>query len=370
MTERVEDARVGDQSFTRILDHASVRAAARDWDTFTSATPFRVPIPEESDVRPVRQVPIEFDPPEHGAFRRIVEPRFSRAAAQTHRRGVAEVVESAVSTALDTGTLAVVDDLALPVVSQALAATLGHPADRDRLASWGLHVFTDPETGRRRRNEDLDTYLAERVDQALTDPGDDLFGDLAQASIDGRPLTRDELLGYGYLVLAGGRDTVIASIAGALAHLAAHPHDHARLRDEPDLIPTAVEEFVRVVSPLGEIGRTVATPTTLGDTALVPGDLVSLCFASANHDPTVFDAPDECRLDRRPNRHLGFGHGPHTCLGAPLARMELAVVLEVFTRRVGSATRLDQPVSTPSAAGSTHADVPTGLRLGVRPVPL
>ncbi len=233
MTERVEDARGGDQSFPRILDHAPVRAAARDWETFTSATPFRVPIPEESDVRPVRQVPIEYDPPEHGALRRLVEPHFSRAAAQRHRPGITALVEGILSHAVEAGELAVVDELAIPVVSQAIAATLGRPDDRERLASWGLHVFADPATGRRRRNPDLDDYLADRVDAAMAGPTDDLFGDLAGATLDGRPLSRDELLGYGYLVLAGGRDTVIGSIAGALAHLASVPADLAGCGPSP-----------------------------------------------------------------------------------------------------------------------------------------
>ena len=112
-----------------------------------------------------------------------------------------------------------VDGFAIPIVAHAIAVTMGLPGDTARLVSWGLHVFTDPATGERRANAELDEYLAERVDAALGEPGDgnvddDIFGDLARADFDGRRLTRDELLGYGYLVLAGGRDTVIASIAG------------------------------------------------------------------------------------------------------------------------------------------------------------
>ncbi len=122
-----------------------------------------------------------------------------------------------------------------------------------------------------------------------------------------------------------------------------------------------------MLSPLGEIGRTVAAPTTLGGTELEEGRLVSLCFAAANHDPAVFDDPDRCRLDRRPNRHVGFGHGPHTCLGAPLARMELAVVLETFCRLVGEASVIEGIDTRAGSTTSTHATVPTGLRLRLRP---
>jgi cytochrome P450 len=321
-------AQVGDQHFTLILGYEHLRQAARDWTTFTSATPFRVPIPEESALRPVQQYPIETDPPEHGGYRRLIEARFSRVAAEQHRPAFTQLVDRLLDAALDDGELHVVDRLAIPAVAHAIALTMGLPDDTERLVSWGLHVFTDPTTKRRRRNDDLDAYLADRVDAALADPGDDIFGDLARAELDGRRLTRDELLGYGYLVLAGGRDTVIASIAGALWHLATHPADLAALRSAPDGIPTAVEEFLRYLSPLAHIGRTVATDGTLGDHQFREGELVSLCFAAANRDPRAFEAPEECRLDRRPNRHVAFGHGPHTCLGAPLARMELAVVLE------------------------------------------
>jgi cytochrome P450 len=334
--EEFRSARAGAQDFTLILGYDHLKQAARDWTTFTSATPFRVPIPEESALRPVQQYPIETDPPEHGAYRRLVEARFSRSAAEGHRRALTTLVDRLLDNALDDGVLHVVDRFAVPVVAHAIALTMGLPDDTDRLVSWGLHVFTDPATKQRRRNDDLDDYLAERVDAALDGPGDDIFGDLARADLDGRRLTRDELLGYGYLVLAGGRDTVIASIAGALWHLGRHPADLAALRADPGRIPTAIEEFLRHLSPLAHIGRTVATDGELGEHRFHAGELVSLCFAAANRDPRVFEAPDECRLDRRPNRHVAFGHGPHTCLGAPLARMELGVVLERFLTRVAT----------------------------------
>jgi cytochrome P450 len=328
--EEFRPAQVGDQTFTLVLGYDHLKQVARDWTTFTSATPFRVPIPEESALRPVRQYPIETDPPDHGAYRRLIEHRFSRSAADAHRPAVSAHVDALLADALAVGTLDVVDGFAIPIVAHAIALTMGLPDDTPRLVAWGLHVFRDPHTGERRANADLDRYLAERVDAALAHPGDDLFGDLARAELDGRRLTRDELLGYGYLVLAGGRDTVIASIAGALWHLATHPETVAALRDDPAGIAAAVEEFLRYITPLAHIGRTVTVDTEIDGHRFAAGELVSLCFAAANRDPRVFDAPEQCRVDRKPNRHVAFGHGPHTCIGAPLARMELAVVIERF----------------------------------------
>ncbi len=341
--ERFPRARVGDQEFTLITGYDDLRQAARNWAAFTSATPFRVPIPEESELRPVRQYPIETDPPEHGRYRELIDARFSRAAAEAHRPALVALVDRLLDEALAVGQLRVVDGFAIPVVATAIALTLGRADDVDRLVSWGLHVFSDPTTGQRRRNDDLDRYLAERVDGARHRPGDDLFGDLARATIEGRPLTRDEMLGYGYLVLAGGRDTVIASIAGALRHLATDPGAATTLRADVTLIPTAVEEYLRVLSPLAHIGRTVAAETELGGHPFRTGELVSLCFAAANRDPRVFDDPDECRIGRSPNRHVAFGHGPHTCIGAPLARMELAVVIERFLAKVAHVEVLGPP---------------------------
>ncbi len=332
--EEFRRARAGDQTFTLVLGYDHLKQAARDWTMFTSATPFRVPIPEESQLRPVQQYPIETDPPAHGRYRRLIEHRFSRSAAETHRPAVAAHVDELLAGALAVETMHVVDRFAIPIVAHAIALTMGLPDDTSQLVSWGLHVFKDPVTGERRANAELDRYLAERVDAALAAPGDDIFGDLARADFDGRRLTRDELLGYGYLVLAGGRDTVIAAIAGALWHLATHPDAIAALRNDPAGIPVAVEEYLRYLSPLAHIGRTVTTDGDLGGHRLEQGELVSLCFAAANRDPLVFDTPEQCVIDRKPNRHVAFGHGPHTCIGAPLARMELAVVIERFVAAV------------------------------------
>lgn len=351
--------RAGAQEFTVVNGYDVLKRVARDWKHFTSATPFRVPIPEESAVRPVRQYPIESDPPDHRRYRSIIEPRFSRAAADHHRPALTTLIDALLDDALVVGELEVVRRFALPIVTLGIALTLGRPDDAERFGSWGLHVFVDPDTGERRRNLDLDAYLAERVDSARIDPGDDLFGDLARATFDGRPLTRDEMLGYGYLVLAGGRDTVIHAIGGALAHLGSHAPALAQLRNEPTAIPVAVEEILRWVSPLPSIGRTVATEIELAGRQFRSGELVSLCFAAANRDPREFERPDEFLLTRSPNRHVAFGHGPHTCIGAPLARMELTTVLVRFVSKVASC-ELATPPSPRDSQRRSDGEIATG----------
>ena len=187
---RVDDfgaGEAGDQRFTLINGYRVLKQAARDWERFTSATPFRVPIPEESSVRPVRQYPIETDPPDHGTYRRIIADRFNRAAADRHRPHLAEMVDDLLDQALSTGELHVVESFALPIVARGIALTMGRADDTDRFVSWGLHVFVDPATGERGRDADLDAYLAERVDSARIDPADDIFSDRAQPPCRLRP---------------------------------------------------------------------------------------------------------------------------------------------------------------------------------------
>ena len=185
--------------------------------------------------------------------------------------------------------------------------------------AWGVDVWIDgPDGGRHGKH--VDTYL-DRVFAEVTDhPWTDAFSAIAAARIDDRPLTRDEQLGLGNLILAGGRDTVVKLIAGSIRHLANDPADRASLAVDPARIPIALEELLRFLSPLPRMERI--------DTTAGPEAYVALDFAAANHDPAAFADPDDVDLGRADNRHLAFGTGPHTCIGNHLARLEARVFLE------------------------------------------
>src|SRR5262249_21346564 len=131
-----------------------------------------------------------------------------------------------------------------------------------------------------------------------------------------------------------GFETTADAIGVSLHYLAEHPDDRRRLAADPRLIPTAVDEFLRYVSPIQIFGRNTTREIALHGQTIKEGDVVALSFGSANHDSTVFPDPERCLLDRAPNRHLAFGAGPHLCLGAPVARLELAVTLQEFARRI------------------------------------
>lgn len=324
-----------------ILRHADVRRAAKDWKTFSSDAPFRVPIPSEEDVRAVRQLPIETDPPEHTDYREIVEPFFRRAKDPAVEARVAALVNELVSGALHCDSVEVVREFALPLQSRALTYLLNVPeSEAETWIGWGTHVFRDAAAGGK-KGAALEDYLQRRFDLAERQPGDDFFSALTRARFRGRPLTREEMMGFGNLTFAGGRDTIIQTVASVIAYLGRCPGAFDFLRQDPSRIVLACEEFFRTLTPLTHIGRVCPVETNVHGSTVEPGGRVSLCWASANLDEEAFPAPREVRLDRKPNPHITFGFGAHVCLGAPHARLILRTLLQTCVERVAQVAVLE-----------------------------
>jgi cytochrome P450 len=321
-----------------ILRHEDVRAAAKDWRTFSSDAPFRVPIPSEETVRTMRQLPVETDPPDHTDYRRIVEPFFQRAKDPAVMARVDALIAGMLGQALRMDSIEVVREFALPIQSRALAILLNVPeTEAERWIGWGTHVFRDGDS----KGGALEAYLQARFDQAAGDDGSDFFSALTRATFRGRPLTREEMMGFANLTFAGGRDTVIHTISSVLGYLARHPEALEFLREDSTRIVHAVEEFFRVITPLTHIGRVCPVETDVHGVKVAAGERVSLNWASANRDGTVFDAPDEVRLDRKPNPHLAFGFGAHLCIGAAHARLIVRTLLQRCTRWVSRVVVLE-----------------------------
>lgn len=318
-----------------VLRHEDVRRAAKDWQTFSSDAPFRVPIPSEEDVRSMRQLPIELDPPEHTDYRAIVEPFFQRAKDPVMIEQVEKLIDGMLTRALNRDSIEIVHEFALPVQSRALTYLLNvSESEADTWIGWGIHVFR--VTGGLKKGVALEEYLHAQFDRAEADSGEDFFSALTQAKFHDRPLTREEMMGFANLAFAGGRDTIIHTISCALGHLAAHPESLEYLREDPKRITLASEEFFRVFMPLTHIGRVCPADTEVNGTTVKADGRISLCWSSANFDETVFPAPMEVRLDRKPNPHLSFGFGTHLCLGAPHARLILRTLLRLVCERVKS----------------------------------
>jgi len=310
-----------------ILRHAEVRQAAKDWKTYSSDAPFRVPIPSEEEARSMRQLPIETDPPVHGEYRAIAEPYFQRPKLPEMVAKVEALIDELLRAALARETTEIVHGFALPIQARALTYLLDtDEREADIWIGWGVHVFR--VRGGLKKGVELEDYLTRKFDAVSRAPGRCFFSALTQARFQGRPLTREEMMGFANLTFAGGRDTVIHTIACALGHLAANPEALAYLREDPKRITLASEEFFRFFMPLTHIGRVCPVATSVHGEQVPAGGRVSLGWASANRDESVFPDADVFKIDRKPNPHLSFGFGEHLCLGAPHARLLLRTLLQ------------------------------------------
>jgi cytochrome P450 len=326
-----------------ILRHADVRTAAKDWQTFSSNAPFRVPIPSEEEVRSMRQLPIETDPPEHKEYRAIVEPFFQRSKQTEVIAKVESLIDGRLDEALGRDSIEIVNEFSLPIQSHALTYLLNVPeSEAETYISWGIHVFK-VAGGPFKKGNLLEDYLHEQFERAEAQlgEGEDLFSALTRVEFQGRKLTREEMMGFANLAFAGGRDTIIHSVSSIIAYLAQNPESLEYLREDPKRIVHAGEEFFRYFMPLTHIGRVCPVDTDVHGVPVKADGRVSLGWASANFDDTVFDQPEKVQLDRKPNPHISFGFGTHLCLGAPHARLIVRCLLRALTEKVGKITLLE-----------------------------
>ncbi|PAW59961.1 MAG: cytochrome [Verrucomicrobiia bacterium Tous-C3TDCM] len=329
------------ENILMLLRHEEVRRAAKDWQTFSSDAPFRVPIPSEEDVRSMRQLPIETNPPEHTDYRKIVEPFFQRPKDSAFVAQIEALIDELLDDALGSDSIEIVNDFALKLQSRALTYLLNVPeSEADIWIAWGIHVFK-VTGGEFKKGTTLEDYLQRKFDEVAENPGVDFFSALSQATFRGQPLSRDEMMGFANLAFAGGRDTIIHTVSCVMAHLALEPRSLEFLREDPKRITHASEEFFRVFMPLTHIGRVCPQDTVVHEATVLAGERISLCWASANMDESAFVEPQELRLDRKPNPHLSFGFGAHLCLGAAHARLLLRTLLMKCTERVGAISVVD-----------------------------
>lgn len=298
-----------------------VRAAAKDWPRFSSR------VMGDADVRDYLQLPLEVDPPEHGNYRALLDPILGRRAVAALEPDIRAIAAGLVDRFRVLGRTEAVHEFAVPMVATTIARVFGRPGDAAELTTWGITSWEVAADGVR-SGARLHAYIDRVLDEAARAPGDDAFSRIAAATIDGRALTRVEQVGIASLILAGGRDTVIHVLCGAMWHLAGEPGARARLHAHPEQLPLAIEEYLRFLSPNPGMERRATTGVSGSWGSAASGEIVILGWGPANHDPRAFEAPGEIRLDRRPNPHVAFGSGPHTCIGIHLARLEVRVFLE------------------------------------------
>ncbi|MFZ9766973.1 MAG: cytochrome P450 [Candidatus Limnocylindrus sp.] len=303
----------------RVTGYDSVRAAGRNFERYSSLHQ------GDEDVRTYRQLPLEADPPLHSALRAFLVPFFSKGSLAPYRHGIDADARELIAP-LTSSELEIVRGVGLPLVVRTIARLLDRPNDIEEWVSWGPSVWGDHDG--RRDGAALLAFLQRAVDEGAAGTGGRLFNLLARTPIAGAMLTRDQQIGVGSLLLAGGRDTVMNLIAGIAWMVAAHPAHVAALRGDLAMRTAFIEETLRLTTPLGLMER-IDRGEGGGDPEVSPH--VGLDFASANHDATVFTCPAELRLDRpAASPHVAFGIGPHACVGAPLARMEAHAVLDAL----------------------------------------
>jgi cytochrome P450 len=319
--------------------YEDVRNALLDWELFSSARPGVTSIPA-SVKRDFQEIPLEFDPPDHTPYRKLISQFFTRNAIKELEPGFHDIAAGLLGPMVEAGGGDFVQDFALPYVSRVLAYFLQVPgADSERWIQWAKAIFHGRLTDRAmadRASDEMIAYVDSLAEERRQAPGHDLFSVLVTAQFHGRALTAEELHGYGVLMLNAGQETSVNGIGNSLWYLAEHPDDRERLMREPELLDDAIEEFLRLMSPIQLLGRTTTAQTVLHGRDVPAESTVAMCYAAANRDPERFTDADQCVIDRRPNPHLAFGSGPHTCLGAHLARAEIRVALqEVFRMMPG-----------------------------------
>jgi cytochrome P450 len=292
--------------------------------------------------------PITSDPPFHEIARRLLLAPFSPkaiaalepATRQTCRTLIAEMLERA---AQHHGLADAAVEYAQHIPVQVIAHLLGLPeSDGDKFRHFIHRILEAPgQVAPVSPDDTLVAYLQQFIAERRVDPGDDLISHLTQAEVAGVPLNDDHVEGTVALLLIAGIDTTWSAIGASLWHLARHPEHLARLRAEPELMPFAVEEFLRFYAPV-TMARVVAEDVTVNGAEMKVDDWVLLPFPSANRDAEAFEQADEFVIDRQRNRHAAFGLGIHRCLGSNLARMELRVALEEWVAVVAAFELADE----------------------------
>lgn len=328
--------------FWFVMKSDDIFAAERDPEHFSVAPSML--LPNIGTDEPM--IPIDIDPPEHTAYRRALLPYFTPQIIEGLVPGMREVARGLVQEFLTSEDKDVSRTYARPMPGIVFSRIAGFPEeDWMKFDRWIDEIFygreDDPERAYKAGGQ-VRAYFDNLLDKRQDGPRkEDLIQVLLEAEVNGRPLTRDELLSYCYLLFAGGLDTTAWAIRSSLWYLAQHPEDQQRLREDPDLVSTAGEEFLRTMAPVQGMARTCKKDTTIRGQEIKAGDRLLLVFGSGNRDPEAFEDPDTIKIDRQENKHLAFGAGHHRCLGSNLGRRELVVGLQEFLAAVPSFSLAD-----------------------------
>jgi cytochrome P450 len=376
------DEPAGGPGFWSVVRYDDIVTASRDVRAFSSSRGVSFEEPTDADMAARRTI-IDTDPPAHTKLRTILSGGFTQRAVAVYEHFVASLTEQVLDAGLTAEPFDFVDAVAKEVPIRVLARIMGLPAEDlplfidlgDRLIANTDPDITDVVWGR----DDTDAYRLfpfrspygkqlwdlgrTIVRDRLTAPGDDLLSTLLRAEVDGERLSETDLDNFFSIMVVAGNETTRIAIAQGVLAFCEHPEQWNRLCADPALLEPATEELLRWTCPTHFMRRTAAADTELGGVMIKAGDKVVLWYVSGNRDDAEFTDPDTFDIARSPNRHLSFGRGgPHLCLGAHVARLEIRVVLAALARRVGAFELAGQPRRIRSNFTNGLKELPVRIR--------
>lgn len=351
--------------FWLVTRYEDVRRAAKDWKTFTSGVPNVTAIPS-SHPRAEPDLPIEVDPPVHTRYRQLVAAPFSKTHVERMRPRIEAVAAELLDRLLDDREVDLVSAFAVPMSVRTLATFIDLPReDASRWIEWVRRMYDGVGSGDSdEATAEYYAYIVELIAERRATPQDDFITMLLSATVEGHRLSDHDVARFMRVLLIAGHETTAASMAYALRHLADNPAQWDELRANTGLIPTAVEELLRLSSTVTLQARNATGDVTVSGSEIKSGEVVALSFPAANRDREIFPKAEECVLDRSPNRHVAFGFGPHVCLGAHVARLELSVMLEAFSSRVPAFRIADGKRPTWHTSGSVRGLASLPVQIG------
>ncbi len=314
-----------EQQSWMVFHYEDVKRVFSDWQTFSSKIPHP---PEQTNLT---QSLNYTDPPKHQSLRSLVAKVFTARRVEELAPRITQITHELIDKVYGQASFDFVHDLAVPLPIIVIAEILGVPIeDRDDFKRWsdGI-VLYEPSAPKA-----MADYFRHLLEQRRQNPGKDLISDLIAAHEAGETLTAQELVDFCMLLLFAGNETTTHLLGNAILCFNEYPEAFERLKQEPQLLPMAIEEVLRYRPSIQGTERFTKVETQLVGRTIPAGQMVLVWIGSANRDETLFDCPDEFVVDRDPNPHLSFGNGVHFCLGAPLARLESKIVLSAVLERL------------------------------------
>lgn len=345
--------------FWAVTKHADIVAIGknpRDWIIEPRLAVFTRDVPPEPTSRHL----LTMDPPDHGRYRNLTSKWFTPRTVKVWGPKIERVTREVLDAAGAKGEIDFVADVSAPITIAVIAMMLGVPEeDWNLLFRWTNETIApeDPEFARGRTptetsdaaRMELFAYFKDLAETRRKNPKGDILSVVVEARIDDAPLDDFELLSYYFLLVVAGNETTRNAMTGGLQCFLDNPEQWEALVANPDLVPGAVEETVRWVTPVIQFTRTATRDMTLRGKSIREGESVCLFYASGNRDEEIFEDPFVFRIDRNPNNHIGFGRGEHVCLGAHLARLEIQTMYAQLRERLVRMERVEPPVRVRSS---------------------